>query len=68
MHVDANKKKNDKRSTRTLQAAQNAISFIIPSEAGNLSFFSWAQIEERFLASLGMTKVVRDFFQNLALA
>jgi hypothetical protein len=30
--------------------------FVIPSEARNLSFFSWGQIEERFLASLGMTK------------
>jgi hypothetical protein len=30
--------------------------FVIPSEARNLSFFSWAWIEERFLASLGMTK------------
>jgi hypothetical protein len=31
--------------------------FVIPSEARNLSFFSWAWIEERFLASLGMTKI-----------
>src|SRR5690242_13979602 len=30
--------------------------FVIPSEARNLSFFSWRQIEERFLVSLGMTK------------
>jgi hypothetical protein len=30
--------------------------FVIPSEARNLSFFSAGQIEERFLASLGMTK------------
>jgi hypothetical protein len=31
--------------------------FVIPSEARNLSFFSWASIEERFLASLGMTNL-----------
>jgi hypothetical protein len=30
--------------------------FVIPSEARNLSFFSWGRIEKRFLASLGMTK------------
>ena len=32
--------------------------FVIPSEARNLSFFSWASIEEKFLASLGMTKQI----------
>jgi hypothetical protein len=31
-------------------------SFVIPSEARNLSFFSRASTGERFLASLGMTK------------
>jgi hypothetical protein len=31
--------------------------FVIPSEARNLSFFSWAWNEERFLASLGMTEL-----------
>jgi hypothetical protein len=30
--------------------------FVIPSEARYFSFFSWGQIEERFLASLEMTK------------
>jgi len=29
---------------------------VISSEARNLSFFSWGQIEERFLAALGTTK------------
>jgi len=36
--------------------------FVIPSEARNLSFFSWAHTEERFLASLGMTK--KDFISG----
>src|SRR4029077_8814537 len=31
--------------------------FVIPSEARNLSFLSWAKTEERFLASLGTTKL-----------
>jgi hypothetical protein len=31
--------------------------FVIPNEARNLSFFSWAETEERFLASFGMTKL-----------
>jgi hypothetical protein len=40
------------------QAPQKAPKhFVIPSEARNLSFFSWAQTRERFLASLGMTKL-----------
>jgi hypothetical protein len=43
------------------QAAEKLIYFVIPSEARNLSFFSWACIEERFLASLGMTKMVGTF-------
>jgi hypothetical protein len=30
--------------------------YVIPSEARNFSFLSWSQIEERFLASLRMTK------------
>jgi len=33
-----------------------ALIFVIPSEATNLSFFSQVQIEERFVASLGMAK------------
>jgi hypothetical protein len=41
-----------------LEAAEKAIYFVIPSEARNLSSFSWSKIEERFLASLGMTKGV----------
>jgi hypothetical protein len=40
------------------QAAEKVIHFVIPSEARNLSFFALGQIEERFLASLGMTKSV----------
>jgi hypothetical protein len=40
--------------TRPRQTAPTP--FDIPSEARNLSFFSWAQFEERLLASLGMTK------------
>jgi hypothetical protein len=32
--------------------------FVIPSEARNLSFFSAGQTQERFLASLGMTKQI----------
>jgi hypothetical protein len=31
--------------------------FVIPSGAMNLSFFSRRKIEERFLAPLGMTKI-----------
>ena len=31
--------------------------FVIPSEARNLSYFAGAHTEERFLASLGMTKI-----------
>src|SRR5271165_5030465 len=31
--------------------------FVIPSGARNLSFFLWAYTQERFLASLGMTKL-----------
>jgi hypothetical protein len=30
--------------------------YVILSEARNLSFLSWSQIEERFFASLRMTK------------
>jgi hypothetical protein len=42
---------------QTEQAAEKAPTFfVIPSEARNLSFFLWGEIEERFLASLGMTK------------
>jgi hypothetical protein len=33
--------------------------FVIPSGARNLSFFSSAQPSERFLAPLGMTKIIR---------
>jgi hypothetical protein len=32
--------------------------FVIPSEAKNLSFFSRPQTQERFFASLGMTKLI----------
>jgi hypothetical protein len=39
-----------------LQAAEEIVNFVIPSKARNLSFFSWAKTEERFLAPLGMTK------------
>src|SRR5580700_8512005 len=40
-----------------LRAAENGPPFfVIPSEARNPSFFSFGQIQERFLASLGMTK------------
>jgi hypothetical protein len=40
-----------------LQAAKKTFqNIVIPSEARNLSFFLWGQIEERFLAPLGMTK------------
>jgi hypothetical protein len=38
------------------RAAKKAQIFVIPSKARNLSFFSSVEIEERFLASLGMTK------------
>ena len=38
--------------------------FVIPIEGRNLSFFSNAQIEKRFLASLGMTKCL-DFVQSV---
>jgi len=46
-------------------AAEKVVYFVIPSEARNLSFFSCGQIEERFLASLGMTKGQRPFFRIL---
>src|ERR1700688_2648020 len=43
--------------TQALELAEKVPTFfVIPSEARNLSFFSWALIEERFLASLGMAK------------
>jgi hypothetical protein len=47
------------------QAAEKVVYFVIPSEARNLSFFSCGQIEERFLASLGMTKGMGHFFLSL---
>jgi len=43
-------------SVRTVQAAEKAKKNVIPGGARNLSFFSWAETEERFLAPLGMTK------------
>jgi hypothetical protein len=47
------------------QAAERILHhFVIPSEEGNLSFFSRAYTRERFLASLGITKV--DAFLRLA--
>jgi hypothetical protein len=48
-----------------LEAAEKAIYFVIPSEARNLSSFSWSKIEERFLASLGMTKGVEAFSRGM---
>ncbi len=47
------------------RGAEYAAHFVIPSEARNLSFFSWALTEERFLASRGMTKGVAQFFRSL---
>jgi hypothetical protein len=46
-------------------AAEKVIYFVIPSEARNLSFFCWAETKERFLASLGMTKKVGQYFSSL---
>jgi hypothetical protein len=45
------------------QTAEKIVYFVIPSEARNLSFSSWAQTQERFLASLGMTKFLVFFPQ-----
>jgi hypothetical protein len=39
-----------------LALPEKVIYFVIPSEARNLSFFCWLRTQERFLASLGMTK------------
>jgi hypothetical protein len=39
------------------QAAKKVVRFVILSEAKNLSFFSWAQIEGRFLASPGIALI-----------
>jgi hypothetical protein len=52
-------------SRQAKEAEEKIVYLVIPSEARNLSFFSWGQIEERFLASLGMTKGVGPFFRSL---
>jgi hypothetical protein len=44
------------------QAAEKAVSFVIPSEARKLSSAEVLEKKERFLAALGMTKSWRDFF------
>jgi hypothetical protein len=40
---------------------ERVVYFVIPNGARNLSFFSLVQIEESFLAPLGMTKVRHPF-------
>jgi hypothetical protein len=42
-------------------------SFVIPTEAINLTFFSWAWAEERFLASPGVSKQASFFVAWLVL-
>jgi hypothetical protein len=49
--------KAGRRQTWLNQVVEKAIYFVIPGEARNLSFSSMKQIEERFLASPGITKV-----------
>jgi hypothetical protein len=45
------------------QAVEETIYFVIPSEARNLSGVQLEEKKERFLASLGMTKIVGVFLQ-----
>jgi hypothetical protein len=50
---------------RLEQVAEKVPNFVIPSEARNLSSIQAQEKKERFLASLGMTKGLEDFFRNL---
>jgi hypothetical protein len=48
--------RENERASITRPACQKGAHFVIPSEARNLSSVHWQEEEERFLASLGMTK------------